>query len=103
MLIDFNSAKHYVPKGKFLDFEGTLHYAAPEALDDSDDGYNPVMYDIWSMGVCLYCMYFGKLPYDITEEMDQYASPFNKIFSCRTEGFHFDFMIVNILHIKLYS
>ena len=40
---------------------------------DEDSGYDPVKYDLWGLGVSLYCMYFGKLPFDLTDDDDIYG------------------------------
>lgn len=40
---------------------GTLHYAAPEILKNLP--YNPMVSDVWSMGVVLYMMLCGSLPF----------------------------------------
>ncbi|XP_036384704.1 testis-specific serine/threonine-protein kinase 6 [Megalops cyprinoides] len=43
-------------------FCGSLAYAPPEILQHVP--YNPKVYDIWSMGVILYTMSYGKMPFD---------------------------------------
>lgn len=58
-------------------FAGTRNYMAPECLryrvyKDFDDGsidFDPFKADFWSLGVCLYEMLTGKLPYrDLSDE-----------------------------------
>lgn len=75
MLIDFNSAAFFTIGQTFATFDGTLHYAGPEAFGEleEDDGYDPQKYDLWGLGVCLYCLYFGKLPFDLTDDDDVYG------------------------------
>jgi serine/threonine protein kinase len=40
---------------------GSPCYAAPEMLDEKK--YNPEKSDVWAMGVTLYAMLSGKLPF----------------------------------------
>lgn len=70
MWIDFNSAKPYTPETKYTDYEGTLHYAAPECIYSLNEGYDPVKAEVWSLGVCLYGLYFGFLPFDLPRTDD---------------------------------
>lgn len=52
------------------DIVGTLSYAAPEVLGcDKNNGYDSEKADIWSLGIILYAMLFGLLPFD-NEEKD---------------------------------
>lgn len=73
MMIDFNSGAFFNMDSLFLTFEGTIHFAPPEGLDSIEEGYSPIQYDIWSLGVCLYCMYHCKLPFDLDSEEDMYG------------------------------
>ncbi|KAI1289560.1 Testis-specific serine/threonine-protein kinase 1 [Halotydeus destructor] len=47
-------------------FSGTLIYMAPEIIDKDDNGrryYNPLVADIWALGVCLYVMVNKAYPF----------------------------------------
>lgn len=68
-LSDFGFAKgHMKPKnGQFPyseTFCGSYAYASPEILKGMP--YQPQYSDIWSMGIVLYAMVFGRLPFDDT-------------------------------------
>lgn len=45
-------------------FCGSYAYASPEILKGI--AYDPLLSDVWSMGVVLYAIVFGKLPFDDT-------------------------------------
>ncbi|KAG5834893.1 hypothetical protein ANANG_G00266390 [Anguilla anguilla] len=64
---DFGFSKRiaYDDNGKVIlskTFCGSLAYAPPEILQHQP--YNPKVYDVWSMGVILYTMAFGTMPFD---------------------------------------
>uniref|UniRef100_A0A6I8MXT2 non-specific serine/threonine protein kinase n=1 Tax=Ornithorhynchus anatinus TaxID=9258 RepID=A0A6I8MXT2_ORNAN len=66
-LSDFGFSKrcHRDDSGKLLlskTFCGSAAYAAPEVLQGIP--YQPKVYDIWSLGVILYIMVCGSMPYD---------------------------------------
>jgi tRNA A-37 threonylcarbamoyl transferase component Bud32/Ca2+-binding EF-hand superfamily protein len=60
-IADFGLSKMVLPKEKLEGACGTLSYVAPEVL--SQQGYG-VQADIWSMGVILFLVMCGKLPFD---------------------------------------
>ncbi|XP_047120555.1 testis-specific serine/threonine-protein kinase 4-like [Schistocerca piceifrons] len=68
-LSDFGFARRFTPPSKdgpgsplSETFCGSYAYAAPEILKGRP--YRPDLSDIWSMGVVLYAMVFGRLPFD---------------------------------------
>ncbi|CAE6351781.1 unnamed protein product [Rhizoctonia solani] len=63
---DFGFTREY-DKGKLLDtFCGTTGYAAPEMLAGSR--YMGTEVDIWSLGIIMYCLLVGTLPFDDDDE-----------------------------------
>lgn len=71
--IDFNSSKPFNEETLFTEYEGTLHYAAPECLWGLSEGYSPIKADVWALGVCLYALHFGCLPLDINPDTPDLA------------------------------
>jgi len=60
VLTDFGLAKVILPNSKLLDTCGTLDYVAPEIINLN--GYGDES-DIWSLGIIMYLVYYGKLPF----------------------------------------
>ncbi|GAB0492354.1 hypothetical protein MMPV_003616 [Pyropia vietnamensis] len=58
---------------------GTPHYIAPEVIDVPKGGYNGAKADVWSIGVILYTLIVGNLPFD-GENSDEL---FDAIMNCR--------------------
>jgi serine/threonine protein kinase len=65
-IIDFGLSKTILPNDLLLEQCGTLTYIAPEVF--LKYGYTKEV-DIWSIGIILYCMLMGKLPYDDAGEL----------------------------------
>ncbi|GBN96943.1 Testis-specific serine/threonine-protein kinase 1, partial [Araneus ventricosus] len=65
-IIDFGFCRSTVDSNKRRrlseTFCGSTAYAAPEVLQGLP--YNPMMYDVWSMGCVLYIMTTGMMPFD---------------------------------------
>ncbi|EWC45054.1 hypothetical protein DRE_06193 [Drechslerella stenobrocha 248] len=53
---------------------GSPAFLPPEMCTVGHAEYDGCAADIWSMGVCLYCFYYGRLPFDHDSIMELYES-----------------------------
>eukprot|EP00762_Andalucia_godoyi_P003133 ANDGO_01079.mRNA.1 putative serine/threonine-protein kinase DDB_G0277165 len=61
-IADFGMA-NMMREGEFMETScGSPHYASPEVV--RGDRYNGMLSDVWSAGVILYALVFGRLPFD---------------------------------------
>ena len=65
-IIGFSYSSFYTKKQKLKDSFGSLCYACPEIIEE--ESYDPELADVWSLGVILYVMVCGYLPF--SEEND---------------------------------
>ncbi|KAK3810031.1 MAG: kinase-like domain-containing protein [Benniella sp.] len=75
-LIDFGSAVFIPRQGKLFDrFYGTINYASPEIL--RGDQYCAQAAEIWSLGVLLYTILYGEVPFSdpVQAISDPFISP----------------------------
>ncbi|KAK9721796.1 Serine/threonine-protein kinase [Basidiobolus ranarum] len=61
-IIDFGLSNLYSPRSHLSTFCGSLYFAAPELLNARS--YTGPEIDIWSMGIVLYVLVCGKVPFD---------------------------------------
>eukprot|EP00842_Homolaphlyctis_polyrhiza_P004187 jgi/Hompol1/476/HPOL_004517-RA len=66
-IIDFGSAaiEHPDPSIRFNKFQGTIQYASPEIL--RGEKYKGKPSDIWALGILLYTILFGEIPFPSSE------------------------------------
>jgi len=66
-LIDFGSNKRFSQGEDFLDYQGTKHMACPEVINRQP--FNPLRQEIWSLGVLLYILLTGEIPFETEEDI----------------------------------
>ena len=67
-LVGFSYSTFYTQGKKINDSYGSLCYACPEIIQN--DYYNPELADVWSLGVVLYVMICGYLPFSEDDDED---------------------------------
>ncbi len=74
LICDFGLVEFVNSSGKSTRFCGTPVYMSPELIACHNAGgtlaYDPKISDIWSLGVILFIMYYGELPFDQEDEDD---------------------------------
>ncbi|CCG25691.1 Cmk1 calcium/calmodulin-dependent protein kinase II [Candida orthopsilosis Co 90-125] len=76
LLGDFGLARVLKPHQKLHDMSGTLSYMAPEMFN-REKGYSfPV--DVWAIGVCVYFMLCGYMPFDCETDDETKDAIMNK-------------------------
>jgi len=67
-LVDFGFTREYEGKSNYLQtWCGTICYSAPEML--KGEKYAGEKVDVWSLGIILYALLVGELPFDDDDEM----------------------------------
>ena len=75
-LADFGLSS-ILKEGKFLkSMRGTIRYADPEILKNKE--YSGEIADIWALGIILYCLTCGDLPF----EDDVFGILYKKVVKC---------------------
>jgi serine/threonine protein kinase len=78
-LIDFGLSKMIDLERVSMTRCGSPYYVAPEVLECDDKPYNPLQSDIWSLGIILYMITTGGIPWNRT---DNIRKLFDEIIAC---------------------
>ena len=78
-ICDFGVSKIIKRNQKIIEQWGTPAYIAPEII--SDQGYHGFYVDIWSLGVLLYAMVSGSVPFKANNMQELYENIMNVGFS----------------------
>lgn len=78
-LIDFGAGTHYT-QNQLNDFQGTRVYSPPEWLINKS--YNGDHATVWSLGVLLFNMIYGDIPFELDDEIINCKLNFNKFINC---------------------
>ena len=71
-LADFGSSMPIVDTNDTVsEVKGTSYFMAPEAIRFASATFSGRKYDVWSLGVTLFCMTFNRLPFNISGKRDQ--------------------------------
>ncbi|KAI8914823.1 kinase-like domain-containing protein [Powellomyces hirtus] len=74
-IVDFGVSEMFSPENdKIKTSAGSPAFSAPEVCVPHHGDHSARACDIWAMGVTLYCMVFGKLPFVGTSIIDLYES-----------------------------
>jgi [calcium/calmodulin-dependent protein kinase] kinase len=84
-LADFSAARALDPQTDLIgDIDGTPAFYSPEEC--RGELYHAKPADVWSLGVSLYLMVYGHLPFYDSSEPDSYAQRLFKVFKCIQEA-----------------
>jgi [calcium/calmodulin-dependent protein kinase] kinase len=61
---DFGCAQRWHAGDRLTNTAGTFQFLAPECC--TGEPFDPFLADIWAIGITLYAMFYGKLPFDAT-------------------------------------
>ena len=69
-LSDFTTSRPFIPGENLYDIAGTPGFRAPELMYTTGEGYEPLPLDIWSLGICMFAFFNGKLPFFSESEIE---------------------------------
>jgi len=99
---DFGFARLYLPgEEKSRTFCGSLSYAPPEVIHG--DPYNPLLGDLWSIGIVLFIMLNKSMPFDDSGTRKMYESQMNRTWKFRHKVFNqpdYVFEIIQALKLR---
>lgn len=82
-IVDFSLSVIWDGKRLLSDWCGTPPYFAPEIL--SRKPYNPLSYDVWTLGVCLFIMLNDNIPFLCFDEQEMLNKQLNRQYKFRTK------------------